>query len=444
MATPRRWLVLVVIFVAGLVVVFAFSVVFVCVVAAVVVVGLLVVVGQWFVRWFGLGFGVLLLVCGGLSGRWWHCFGFTIGLLWFGGCWVVGGVGFALEFVLVARLGDGAFAVVVVAAVLPLVFVAFVLGVVGGGFVGVFGGVGCAGGVVGVVLGVRVPDFLCWLLGFLVGVFFVVACLVGRVVYLAGAGFHAGGLRVGVLVVVVVLAVVAGFVFGLGGGFGLVWGCFWGVVFVVGALVLLGILSVVGIGVFFLVVALQVVVRVARVCACLGGVLAFGVVFCVFVVVFYCVESVVGFPLLRCGFGFVAVVVFLLVGSGFVGRGVVVVVGGDVVVFGGYLFLGVGVVLVVGVVVGGLLAVVVLAARLFVGVCAGGAFPCFLLLFICCLGPRGFVVSSGFVGGWSPVGGAVGAALVRCFGWCVFVCAGSCRACCGGGVGVCVVVFPCA
>ncbi|MFG6477284.1 MFS transporter [Microbacterium sp. P06] len=139
---------------------------------------------QWVVTAYALAFGALLLLGGRVADYWGRKRTFVVGMVGFGLASVYGGFAQSGVELIVARGLQGAFAALLAPAALALLTVTFPSGKERNTAFAVFGTVAGAGASVGLVLGGLLTDFFDWRWCLFVNVFFVVAGLIGGLMFL--------------------------------------------------------------------------------------------------------------------------------------------------------------------------------------------------------------------------------------------------------------------
>jgi len=139
---------------------------------------------QWVVTAYALAFGALLLLGGRVADYWGRKRTFLVGMAGFGVASVLGGVaGDGVQLIL-ARGLQGLFAALLAPAALALLTVSFPSGKDRNTAFAVFGAIAGAGAAVGLLLGGLLTEFADWRWCLLVNVFFVIAGIVGGLLFL--------------------------------------------------------------------------------------------------------------------------------------------------------------------------------------------------------------------------------------------------------------------
>lgn len=138
---------------------------------------------QWVVTAYALAFGALLLLGGRIADYWGRKRTFLVGMLGFGAASVFGGVAQSGLELIIARGLQGAFAALLAPAALALLTVTFTHGKERNTAFAVFGTVAGTGAAVGLLLGGVLTEFADWRWCLLVNVFFVIAGLIGGLLF---------------------------------------------------------------------------------------------------------------------------------------------------------------------------------------------------------------------------------------------------------------------
>jgi EmrB/QacA subfamily drug resistance transporter len=183
-ATDRRWLVLVVVAIAQLMVVLDSTIVNIALPSAQRSLGFPNSDRQWVVTAYALAFGSLLLVGGRLGDMYSRKWVFIIGLAGFALASAVGGAAVSFGMLVAARALQGAFGAVLAPSALGTLVSTFTDPRERGRAFGVFGSVAAAGGAVGLILGGALTQYLSWRYTLYVNLVFAVIAIVGALVYI--------------------------------------------------------------------------------------------------------------------------------------------------------------------------------------------------------------------------------------------------------------------
>ncbi|KRC52372.1 Puromycin resistance protein pur8 [Leifsonia sp. Root227] len=180
----NRWLALVVLSLTQLVVVLDGTIVNIALPQAQRELGLSDPQRQWVVTAYALAFGALLLLGGRVADYGGRRRAFFVGMIGFGAASLYGGLAQNGTELIIARGLQGVFAALLAPAALALLTVTFPSGKERNTAFAVFGTIAGAGAAVGMVLGGVLTEFADWRWCLLVNLFFVVAGVVGGVLFL--------------------------------------------------------------------------------------------------------------------------------------------------------------------------------------------------------------------------------------------------------------------
>jgi EmrB/QacA subfamily drug resistance transporter len=180
----RRWLILVMIGLAQLMVVLDATVVNIALPSAQVDLGFSNDARQWVVTAYALAFGSLLLLGGRLADLFGRKNALLVGLAGFAAVSALGGAASNIEMLLIARAAQGVFGALLAPAALSLLTTTFTDPKERGRAFGVFGAIGGGGAAVGLLLGGVLTEYLDWRWCMFVNIIFAVAAFVGSSVLL--------------------------------------------------------------------------------------------------------------------------------------------------------------------------------------------------------------------------------------------------------------------
>ncbi|WP_410607816.1 MFS transporter [Amycolatopsis sp. lyj-109] len=180
----RRWLILVMIGIAQLMVVLDATVVNIALPSAQVDLGFSNDARQWVVTAYALAFGSLLLLGGRLADLFGRKNALLVGLAGFAAVSALGGFAANIEMLLVARAAQGVFGALLAPATLSLLTTTFTDPKERGRAFGVFGAIGGGGAAVGLLLGGVLTEYLDWRWCMFVNIIFAVIAFVGSSVLL--------------------------------------------------------------------------------------------------------------------------------------------------------------------------------------------------------------------------------------------------------------------
>jgi EmrB/QacA subfamily drug resistance transporter len=159
---PKRWIALVVIGIAQLMVVLDASIVTIALPSAQKDLGITDADRQWVVTAYTLAFGGLLLLGGRIADFVGRKRTFIIGLLGFAGASALGGIASTAGLLFAARALQGAFAALLAPAALSLITVTFTESKERARAFGVFGAISGGGAAIGLVLGGVLTEYASW------------------------------------------------------------------------------------------------------------------------------------------------------------------------------------------------------------------------------------------------------------------------------------------
>ncbi len=183
----RRWLVLVVVAVAQLMVVLDSTVVNIALPSAQRSLGFPNSDRQWVVTAYALAFGSLLLVGGRLGDMYSRKWVFITGLVGFAVSSAIGGAAVSFEMLVAARALQGAFGAILAPSALGTLVSTFQDPRERGRAFGVFGSVAAGGGGVGLILGGVLTQYLSWRWTLYVNLVFAVIAVAGALAYMSSS-----------------------------------------------------------------------------------------------------------------------------------------------------------------------------------------------------------------------------------------------------------------
>ncbi|MGB4779365.1 MFS transporter [Microbacterium sp.] len=182
-ADRRRWITLVVVGLAQLMVVLDATVVNIALPAAQADLGFSDGQRQWVITAYSLSFGSLLLLGGRLSDLWGRKLTFIVGLIGFAGASALGGAAGTFELLVAARALQGMFGALLAPTVLAVLTTTFTIPRERARAFGVFGAIAGAGGAVGLLLGGVLTEVLDWRWNLYINVFIAALALIGALIF---------------------------------------------------------------------------------------------------------------------------------------------------------------------------------------------------------------------------------------------------------------------
>ncbi len=179
----RRWLTLVVVGLAQLMVVLDATVVNIALPSAQADLGFTDGERQWIITAYSLAFGSLLLLGGRLSDLMGRKRTFIIGLIGFAGASALGGAAGSFDLLVAARALQGVFGALLAPTALAVLTTTFVIPKERARAFGVFGAIAGAGGAVGLLLGGFLTQALDWRWNLYINVVIAVIALVGAIIF---------------------------------------------------------------------------------------------------------------------------------------------------------------------------------------------------------------------------------------------------------------------
>jgi EmrB/QacA subfamily drug resistance transporter len=203
-ADPRRWWVLGVVGLAQLMIVLDITVMNIALPSAQRALHFSNVDRQWVITAYALAFGSLLLFGGRLGDLFGRRVTFLTGLTGFAVASAVGGASVDFTMLIVARACQGAFGALLAPAALSVLTTTFSDPRERGRAFGVYGAIAGGGGLVGLLLGGVLTEYLDWRWCLYVNLVFAALAAAGAVTFLSGRRPAGGGARLDVLGVLLV------------------------------------------------------------------------------------------------------------------------------------------------------------------------------------------------------------------------------------------------
>jgi len=210
----RRWLTLIVVGLAQLMVVLDATVVNIALPSAQADLGFSDGNRQWIITAYSLAFASLLLLGGRLSDLIGRKRTFIIGLIGFAIASALGGAAGSFELLVAARALQGVFGALLAPTALAVLTTTFVIPKERARAFGVFGAIAGAGGAVGLLLGGFLTETLDWRWNLYINVFIAVIALVGVVVFVPAIARNASRPKLDVPGTILVSGALFGLVYG--------------------------------------------------------------------------------------------------------------------------------------------------------------------------------------------------------------------------------------
>ena len=192
---PRRWFILAVVGLAQLMIVLDITVMNIALPSAQRALHFSNVDRQWVITAYALSFGSLLLFGGRIGDLFGRRRAFLTGLAGFAIASAVGGASVNFTMLITARACQGVFGALLAPAALSVLTTTFSDPKERGRAFGVYGAIAGGGGLVGLLLGGVLTEYLDWRWCLYVNLIFAVAAAAGAVVFLSSNGSAAGGAR---------------------------------------------------------------------------------------------------------------------------------------------------------------------------------------------------------------------------------------------------------
>ena len=209
----RRWLILVIIGLAQLMIVLDVTIVNIALPTAQHELGFSSDARQWVITAYALAFGSLLLLGGRVADLFGRKYAFLIGLGGFAVASAVGGAANGFEMLVIARAAQGLFGALLAPAALSLLTTTFTEPKERAKAFGIFGAIAGSGAAVGLVLGGLLTEYLDWRWTLYVNDAIAVPALIGAIVFI-GRSLPAERPKLDILGVVLVSGGLFGIVYG--------------------------------------------------------------------------------------------------------------------------------------------------------------------------------------------------------------------------------------
>src|SRR5919205_669304 len=408
----RRWIALVFISIAQLMVVFDASIMNIALPKGQLDLAFGDAGRQWVITAYSLAFGALLLLGGRVSDQWGRKRSFLVGLVGFSLASVLGGVAGNLELLLAARALQGVFAALLAPAAMSLLSVTFPAGRERAAAFGVFSAVAGAGGAMGLLLGGVLTEFASWRWTLLVNIVFGAVAVIGAMAYVRDESPERIRQRLDALGVLLASGGLAALVFGLNRAETSGWGAVVTVASLTAAVVLLALFILVQTRTPAPLLPLHVVLHRNRGGAYLSAALAMAGNFTQFLFLTYYMQTILGFSPLLTGVAFLPLVACLILGSTQLGTRLIARVPARWLMGAGYLAGAVGMFWLIRLTVENAYWSVVFPGSVVMGLRLGTAFMSSMVVATSGVQKDDTGVASALVSTSQQIGGAIGTALM--------------------------------
>ncbi|KAA8883808.1 MFS transporter [Nocardia colli] len=316
---PNRWMALVVLGLAQLMDILDSTIVNIALPSAQQDLGFPADYRQWVLTGYALAFGSLLLLGGRLSDFFGRKRLFLIGVGGFAVASAFGGAAVDFSMLLIARIGQGAFAAMLAPAALSLLSVTFADDAKERGRAfGIFGAISGAGGAVGLLLGGVLTQSLSWRWCLYVNLIIAAVAFIGGIVFLRD-GDRPERTKPDIAGTVTVVLGLVGLVYGLGTAETHGWNDFRTIGSVLAGVALVAAFVLIELRTEHPLLPLRVILDRVRGAAYLSlGISGIGM-FAVFLFLTYYLENMLGFSPLLTGVAFLPMIVSVMVGAVFSG-----------------------------------------------------------------------------------------------------------------------------
>lgn len=408
----RRWIALVFISIAQLMVIFDASIMNIALPQAQADLAFSDADRQWVITAYSLAFGALLLLGGRVSDQWGRRRAFIVGLVGFSLASVLGGIAPNIGMFLAARVLQGMFAALLAPAAMSLLSVTFPSGRERATAFGVFSAIAGAGGAIGLLLGGVLTEFATWRWTLLVNTVFGAVAVLGALAYIREVRDERPRERLDVAGTLLASAGLAALVFGLNRAETDGWGAGLTVASFVAAVVLLAEFVFVETRAAAPLLPMRVILHRNRGGAYLSAALAMAANFTQFLFLTYYMQVVLGFSPLLTGVAFLPLVACLILGSTQLGTRLTGRLPARWLMGAGYLVGAAGMFWLTRLTVDNAYWPVVFPASVVMGLGLGTAFMCSMVLATAGVEPQDTGVASAMVNTSQQIGGAVGTALM--------------------------------
>jgi EmrB/QacA subfamily drug resistance transporter len=313
----RRWLVLVVVGLAQLMVVLDATIVNIALPSAQRALGFATTDRQWVITAYALAFGGLLIVGGRLSDLLGRKRTFTVGLAGFAAASALGGAAPDFGALVAARAVQGAFGALLAPSALALLITTFTGQRERGKALGIYTAIAGGGGAIGLILGGVLTEYLSWRWCLYVNVVFAALALAGAIPLIRNQPRNPGA-RLDVPGSLLAAGGLVGIVYGFSQAATSGWGGAQTVGPIVAGVVLLGAFVTVERRVGHPLVPLAIIANRTRGPAYLSALVAGIGLIGAFLLVTYYLQDILGFSPLRAGLAFLPFIAGVVVAANFV------------------------------------------------------------------------------------------------------------------------------
>lgn len=411
-AGRQRWIALVVISLAQLMVVLDASIVNIALPDAQLDLGFDDALRQWVVTAYSLAFGALLLLGGRAGDLWGRKRSFLIGLIGFGLASVLGGLAPSIGVLLTARVLQGVFAALLAPAALSLLSLAFPSGRERVTAFGVFSAIAGAGGAIGLLLGGVLTEFATWRWTLYVNVVFAIVAVIGAALVIHDDRAARNRDRLDVIGTVLASVGLAALVYGFTLAEQSGWAAPTTLVTFAVAVVVLVVFVYSQTRVAAPLMPLHVVADRDRGGAYLSAALAMAANFTQFLFLTFYFQQVLGFSPLASGFAFLPLVACLVLGTTVIGARLAARFPVRIVMGAGYLVAAIGMAWLTRITTDNDYVTVVVPGAILIGLGIGTALICSITTATSGVRAQDAGVASALVNTSQQVGGSVGTALM--------------------------------
>ena len=409
---PRRWAALIFISIAQLMVILDASVMNIALPSAQHALHFSDGGRQWVITAYGLAFGGLLILGGRVGDLLGRKRAFTIGLIGFAVASALGGAANSLGVLLIARAGQGVFGALLAPAALALVSLTFTDARERAKAFGIYGAIATAGGVIGLLLGGVLTEYLSWRWSLLVNIPIAVVGIIGAVTVVHDIPTEGKRSRIDIPGAILGTLGLVALVFGFSEAESRGWTSGLTITLLAASVVLLLTFLAVEGKIKSPLLPLHVLTERNRAGAYLSVGLAVMSMFAMFLLLSYYLQLVKGYSPVLTGLAFIPLGAAQAFGSMVIGTRMSAKVRPGLLMAGGYLVTAIGVLLLALLQADSSYGLLVVA-EIIIGLGIGTAFMPAMSLGTHGVAPQDAGVASAMVGTSQQVGGSVGTALLN-------------------------------